>query len=74
MHARKEILAMNSRLTPFRIQKFLAGLRYPAGKSQVLERARERGADQGVLAALQRLPDRAWESPVALSREVGRPS
>jgi hypothetical protein len=31
--------------TPFRIQKFLGGLRYPARKYQVLERARSRGAD-----------------------------
>ena len=62
-------------LTPFRIQKFLGGLRYPARKPQVLERARQRGADEQVLGALRRLPDdRTFDSPIALSREVGRPS
>jgi hypothetical protein len=65
---------MNSVLTPFRIQKFLGGLRYPARKDQVLERARERGADDQVIAALERLPDGAWDSPISLSRQVGRPS
>lgn len=65
---------MNSVLTPFRIQKFLGGLRYPARKDQVLERARERGADDQVIAALERLPDGAWGSPISLSRQVGRPS
>ena len=60
-------------VTPFRIQKYLAGLRYPAAKAQVLERARQRGADQNILAALERLPERAWDSPVSLSRDVGRP-
>jgi hypothetical protein len=65
---------MNSVLTPFRIQKFLGGLRYPARKDQVLERARERGADDRVIAALERLPDGAWDSPISLSRQVGRPS
>jgi hypothetical protein len=65
---------MDPMLTPFRIQKFLGGLRYPARKAEVLERARQRGADRQVMAALQRLPDRAWDSPISLSREVGRPS
>jgi hypothetical protein len=65
---------MPSTLTPFRIQKFLGGLRYPARKEQVLERARERGADEHVLGALRRLPDdRAYDSPISLSREVSRP-
>ncbi len=66
---------MNPVLTPFRIQKYLGGLRYPARKDQVLERARQRGADEQVLRALRRLPDdRAFDSPISLSREVGRPS
>ena len=65
---------MTITLTPFRIQKFLGGLRYPARKEQVLERARERGADEQVLGALRRLPDdRAYDSPISLSREVSRP-
>jgi hypothetical protein len=62
---------MSSTLTPFRIQKFLGGLRYPARKEQALERARQRGA---VMGALSRLPARAYDSPITLSREVGRPS
>jgi hypothetical protein len=65
---------MNPVLTPFRIQKFLGGLRYPARKDEVLERARQRGADAQVMAALQRLPEAAWDSPISLSREVARPS
>lgn len=58
--------------SPFRVQKFLGGLRYPACKREVLERARERGADGEILRLLVRLPERPYESPVSLSREVGR--
>ncbi len=47
-------------LTPFRIQKFLGGLRYPARKDQVL-------------GALHTLPDRAYESPISVSRQIGQP-
>jgi len=58
--------------SPFRVQKFLAGLRYPAGKHEVLERARSRGADAQLLSVLMLLPERDYESPVSLSCEVGR--
>jgi hypothetical protein len=64
---------MDAMLTPFRIQKFLGGLRYPAQKAQVLERARQRGADEQVMGALHRLPDQPYDSPIALAREFRRP-
>ena len=58
--------------TPFRVQKFLGGLRYPAQKRDVIERARQRGADPQIMRLLVRLPERPYESPVSLSAEVGR--
>jgi hypothetical protein len=58
--------------SPFRIQKYLAGLRYPARKHDLLERARSRGADEELLRVLGLLPDRHYESPVSLACEVGR--
>lgn len=64
---------MTAPLTPFRIQKFLGGLRYPACKDQVLERARQRGADDQVICALDTLPDGAYESPISLSRQICQP-
>lgn len=59
-------------LSPFRVQKYLAGLRYPAAKQEVLARAQERGADEQVMSALLGLPERAYESPITLSCEVSR--
>jgi hypothetical protein len=58
--------------SPFRVQKYLAGLRYPASKDDVVERARSRGADAQLLVLLTLLPERDYESPVSLSCEVGR--
>ena len=43
--------------TAFRVQKYLGGLRYPAAKPQILERARERGADEETLRAIGGLRD-----------------
>jgi len=63
---------MRTQPSSFRIQKFLGGLRYPAHKHQVLERARSRGADEQLLRLLVLLPDRDFDSPISLSCEVGR--
>ena len=65
---------MERGLTPFRIQKFLGGLRYPAHKPEVIHHARCRGADARVLGALELLPERRFASPVDLSRQVGEPA
>jgi hypothetical protein len=57
--------------TALRAQKFLAGLRYPARKHEILARARERGADDQVMRALLILPNRAYDSPI--SRNSAQP-
>jgi hypothetical protein len=63
---------MRTQPSAFRVQKFLAGLRYPAPKHEVVTRARSRGADAQLLSLLRLLPERDYESPVSLSCEVGR--
>lgn len=57
---------------PVQVQKFLGGLDYPVSKQDVLEKAREKGADENVLKALESIPDRQYDSPVSISREVGK--
>lgn len=39
---------------PIQIQKYLGGLEYPASKEEILEKAREEGADQAVMTFLSR--------------------
>ena len=57
---------------PVQVQKFLGGLDYPAGKQDILDRARDNGADENVMDALARIPDREYDGPTAVSREVGQ--
>ena len=57
---------------PIRVQKFLGSLDYPAGKQDILAKAREQGADDNVMKALEQIPDPEYASPVAASREVGK--
>lgn len=57
---------------PVQVQKFLGGLDYPAGKHDILEKAKQEGADENVMQALEQIPDQDYASPVAVSREVGK--
>lgn len=57
---------------PIQVQKFLGGLDYPVGKQEIVEQAQRSGADQHVVQALQEIPERQYDSPVAVSREVAK--
>ena len=52
------------------VQKSLSGVDYPASKQDLLEHARGQGAGDDVLQALQRIPDREYDGPNAVSQEV----
>ncbi len=57
---------------PVQVQKFLGGLDYPAGKQDILQKAKQEGADENVMEVLEKIPDQDYASPVAVSREVGK--
>ncbi len=55
---------------PIHVQTFLRGVDYPVRKQDLLKRAEQEGADESVLEALRDIPDREYESPTSVSREV----
>ncbi|WP_055481756.1 DUF2795 domain-containing protein [Sphaerimonospora mesophila] len=55
---------------PIQLQKHLKGVDYPAGKSDLIQTARDHGADDNVINALERLPDRQYDGPNAVSKAV----
>ena len=57
---------------PIQVQKYLGGLDYPAKKQDIVEKARQKGADNDIMQILQKIPDQEYSSPVALSREVSK--
>jgi hypothetical protein len=59
-----------SQSNPVQIQKYLSGVDYPVTKEQLLEKARDNGAGEDVLAALEKLPERDYNGPNAVSAEV----
>ena len=53
-------------------QKYLSGMDYPATKGEIVERARSQGAGNEIVQALERLPDREYDGPNAVSEEIAR--
>jgi len=54
------------------IQKYLSGVDYPASKQDLIDRARESGAGDEVMQALESLPDREFEGPTGVSEAVAQ--
>ncbi|MEV7971382.1 DUF2795 domain-containing protein [Sphaerisporangium sp. NPDC088356] len=52
------------------VQKYLSGVDYPATREQLLEHAKRQGADKQAMEALQRLPDKQYDGPNAVSKAL----
>ena len=56
---------------PIQLQKYLAGVDYPAKKQELVGRAKELGADEAVLQTLERLDETEFQTPAEVSKAVG---
>jgi hypothetical protein len=59
-------------VNPIQLQKYLGGLDYPADKQTLVDKAREKGADDNVIQTLQRLPMDRFNSPNDISEAFGQ--
>jgi hypothetical protein len=59
------------KISPAQVEKFLKGMDYPVSKADLIKYAQQHGADENIRAALQRLPDQTFQSPVDVSKAVG---
>ena len=57
---------------PIQVQKFLGGVDYPADKASLIKRAKEKGADENVLNALNQMSATNYNSPNDVSEEMGK--
>jgi hypothetical protein len=60
-----------SKVNPIELQKHLSGVDYPAQRDDLVRAAEQNGADDGTLEVLRGLPDRTYEGPSGVSKEVG---
>jgi hypothetical protein len=61
---------MASSPSPIGLQKALGGIDYPASKDDILRTAKDNGADDSVLSALEGIPDRDYDGPTGVSEAV----
>ena len=61
---------MANQPTPIQVQKYLSGVDYPANKDDLVRHAESHGADDRVLEALRSIPERRYEGPNAISKEI----
>jgi hypothetical protein len=59
---------------PIKIQKFLSGVDYPADRDQLIQAAKSNGADKDTLDQLRQLPDRNYDGPSGVSKELAKSS
>ncbi|SEB35679.1 Protein of unknown function [Paramicrobacterium humi] len=57
--------------SPIDVQKYLGGIDYPASKDEILDRAKESGAGEDILHALQNIPAKDYAKPTDVSAELG---
>ena len=57
-------------VNPIQVQKALGGMNYPAGKQEIVEHARQQGADEEVISALEQIPERQYDGPSGVQKEI----
>ena len=60
-----------AKVNPIQLQKHLKGVDYPASKEDLIAHAKQQGADENALSALEQLPDEQFETPADVSKAIG---
>lgn len=58
-------------VNPVQVQKFLKGVDYPASKQDLIEHAKQQGADENVCSTLEQMADEQYETPADVSKAIG---
>ena len=61
---------MSASSNPIEVQRSLGGVDYPADRSALVDAARNSGASDDVVQALEGLPDQTYDSPTAVSEAL----
>ncbi len=59
-------------VNPIQVQKFLKGVDYPCSKQDLINKAKQEGADQNVIETLQNMPMDRFNSPNDVAQAIGK--
>jgi hypothetical protein len=68
MFAQEAIVA---KINPIQMQKYLKGVDYPAQRDDLVQRARDNGADDDLCSMLEQLPEKEYATPAEVSTAMG---
>ncbi len=59
-------------VSPAIVEKFLAGIHFPAEKKNLVDKASSKKAPENVMDMLNRLPSKTYKSPIDITKEIGK--
>jgi hypothetical protein len=59
-------------VSPAIVEKYLAGMHYPAEKQKLISNAQNKEAPSDVLDLINKLPDKTYKSPIDITKEIGK--
>ena len=59
-------------MSPAIVEKYLAGMHYPAEKKKLLDNAQTRNAPNDVIELLNKFPNKTYTSPIDITKEIGK--
>jgi hypothetical protein len=63
---------MMVRVSPAQVEKSIKGIRFPASKQDLVQQAESNNANEDVLNILENVPDKQFNSPVDISKAIGK--
>lgn len=60
------------RVSPAQVEKSIKGIKFPASKQDLVQQAESNNANDDVLNILENVPDKQFNSPVDISKAIGK--
>ena len=61
---------MNHKVSSAELQKYLKDIDYPVDKEQLVEHAKQHGANQDVISLIEKMPEQEYNSPVDVNKAM----
>jgi hypothetical protein len=59
-------------VSPAIVEKYLGGMHYPAEKKNLVDNAQNKDAPDDVMDLINKLPDKTYNSPIDITKEIGK--
>ncbi len=59
-------------VSPAIVEKYLAGIHFPAEKKTLVDKATGNDAPKEVMGMLNKLPNKTYKSPIDITKEIGK--